>query len=126
MMNVKYYNDEGDEVEVTFPSVMVVCPECDGTSYVLCDGMRGAAYSAEEFCESFDEEEREQYFTRGGIYDQVCPVCKGKNVVPEVDEENLTPAQKIQYAEYRVSEENRARYEAEDRATMRAECGYRD
>jgi RecJ-like exonuclease len=125
-VTVKYYNDEGEEVETTFPSVMEVCTECNGEGFVLCEGMRGVAYSAEDFERDFDDEERQQYMTRGGIYDQVCPVCHGKNVVPIVDEERLTDNQKVEYNEYLASEEARLQSQAEDRATMRAECGYRE
>ena len=126
MITVKWYDEAGDEVESTFPSVMIVCPECEGTGFVLCEGMRGYAYSAEEFAESFDDDERAQYFTRGGIYDQKCPCCHGKNVIPIVNEERLTSDQKVEYDLYCESEEERLQGEAEDRATMRAECGYRD
>lgn len=70
-------NEETHEV----PGKYCVCPECEGTGYTLCDGMKGHAYTQEEFDEAFDEEAKEQYFTRGGIYDQPCKTCKGKNVV---------------------------------------------
>jgi hypothetical protein len=126
MMTVKFTNDDDQEIEVTFPSIMVVCHECQGEGSVLCEGMRGHAYSAEEFHESFDQDEAREYFTRGGIYDQTCPCCHGQNVVPEVNEKLLTATQKIQYEEYCQYQETCARYDAEDRATMRAECGYRE
>lgn len=126
MITVRYENDDGEEIALTFPSVMQVCSECQGEGYVLCEGMRGHAYSAEEFAESFDEEEAREYFTRGGMYDQVCPVCKGKNVIAEIDEETLTAVQKLEYEEFCQYEERRLQSEAEDRATMRAEYGYRE
>lgn len=117
-------NDEGEAETMDLPSIMEVCCDCEGHGSVLCDGMRGHAYSAEEFYESFDDEEdREAYFTRGGKYDVQCSTCKGKNVVPVVDEEHLTPEQKVFYKLYEEAQERRARYDAEDRATRRMESG---
>jgi hypothetical protein len=126
MITLKWYDDNGDEVESTFPSVNEVCYECQGDGFVLCEGMRGHAYSTEAFADSFDDEEQEQYFRRGGMYDQVCDVCHGKNVIPIVDEEHLTETQKVEYEAWLEYEGQRLQNEAEDRATMRAENGYRD
>jgi len=101
---------------------MEVCSECDGHGFVLAEGMRGYAYSQEEFEETFeDENDRHEYFRRGGIYDQQCPVCHGKNVVPVIDEEQIPDNLKAQYEEFQKADERRARYEAEDRATSRME-----
>lgn len=119
-------NDDGEEETMSLPAKMEVCPECQGSGFVLCEGMRGHAYSAEEFAESFDEEEAQEYFTRGGMYDTQCDHCHGQNVVPVVEEDRLTPAQKEFYQTYLDQESSKARMDAEDRATMRAECGYRD
>jgi len=124
MIEITYENDEGEEVSVELPSKMEVCDECNGETYVLREGMRGHAYSAEEFAESFDEEEQAEYFTRGGIYDEICPCCKGKNVIPVVDEEKLTPEQKVHFTAWEESEAQKARWNAEDARTMRMESGY--
>jgi RecJ-like exonuclease len=95
---------EGDiEEDVIFPAKMEVCSECEGTGYTLCDGMKGHVYSAEEFNDTFDDEDRAHYFTRGGKYDQVCQECKGKNVVPVIDEQSLSSEQKAQFARQWVS-----------------------
>ena len=125
-ITLTYENDENEEVVLVFPAVMEVCPECEGEGHVLCDGMRGHAYSAEEFYESFDEDERVEYFTRGGMYDQQCPLCHGKNVIPVVDEEHLTEHQKLEYEVWCEYDERRAMYDAQDRATRYAENGYRE
>lgn len=119
-------NDDGEEETMSLPTIMQVCHDCDGHGTTLCEGMRGHAYSAEEFAEEFDEEEREEYFRPGGMYDEQCRTCKGANVIPEVDEANLTPEQKTFYNQWAGASAGRARCRAEDRATMRAECGYRD
>lgn len=124
MIEVSYENDEGEEVTESLPSKKEVCPECDGDGYVLRGGMRGYAYSAEEFAESFDEEEAAEYFKRGGRYDEVCDCCHGKNVVAVVDESRLTEDQKVIFQAWTESQEEKARSEAEDRATRRGECGY--
>lgn len=121
-IDVSYETDEGEEIVLTFPSKNVVCPDCQGEGYVLCDGMRGHAYSMEEFYQEFDDEEdREAYFTRGGKYDQVCPTCKGKNVVAEIDEEHIPASMQEKYQEYLKHDEVRQREEAEYRAMCRAE-----
>jgi RecJ-like exonuclease len=85
-VNVKiYYGDT--ERELQLPGIKVVCERCDGEGYVLNPSIGEHAYSREEFDEAFPEDEdKEQYFKRGGIYDIVCPDCKGKNVVTVIDE----------------------------------------
>jgi hypothetical protein len=123
MLKVTYENDEGEEVELELPSKMEVCWDCEGHGTVLTEGMRNHAYSMEEFRESFDEEEAQEYFTRGGRYDVQCPTCHGANVMPVVDEEHIPENLKAQYAEYQKHEEQKARWDAEDRATRRMEDG---
>lgn len=122
-MKVTYENDEGEEIELELPSIMEVCWDCDGHGTVLTEGMRNHAYSVEEFRESFDEEEAQEYFTRGGMYDVQCPTCHGANVMPVVDEEHIPENLKAQYEEYEKSEHQKAQWDAEDRATMRMENG---
>lgn len=119
-------NDEGEEQEVTFPAKMEVCGECEGEGFVLNEGMRGHAYSSEEFEEYFDDEERAEYFKRGGRYDVQCPCCKGRNVVAVVDESKLSAEHKILFALYQEAEDQKAQFDRDDRATMRMECGYRE
>lgn len=126
MITITILNDDDSEEEHNLPSTNEVCGECGGDGFVLCEGMRGHAYSQEEFAESFDEEEAAEYFTRGGRYDQQCPCCKGKNVVPIVDEKRLTAEQKVLFERWNEQEEQKARWDSEDRATMRMECGYRE
>lgn len=125
-ITVTFQDEDGEEHSETFPCRMEVCDECHGEGYVLTEGMRGYAYSAEEFCEAFEPEEQEEYFRPGGRYDVTCPTCKGKNVVPVVDEEKLSTEQKKAYALYLESQDREAAYRAEERATRRAECGWRD
>lgn len=57
-----------------------VCGDCRGHGTHLAEGMRFHAYTEEEF-RDFSEEEREAYFTRGGMFDVTCGTCKGMRVV---------------------------------------------
>lgn len=93
-------NDEGEEETMDLPSIMEVCNDCDGHGSVLCEGMRGHAYSMEEFEESFDDEEDRE---------AECPTCKGKNVIAVVDEAHLTPEQQTFYKLYEEAQDRRAR-----------------
>ena len=120
-ITVTYITDRGEEIVLDLPAKNEVCHDCDGEGYVLCEGMRGYAYSAEEFCESFDAEERAEYFRPGGRYDVVCPTCKGKNVIAVVDEDNIPDSLKAQYEAYSEYAEEVARIDACDRATVAAE-----
>lgn len=126
-LTIKRTYFEGDEeIVLTLPAKMEVCGDCHGQGAVLCEGMRGYAYSAEEFAESFDDEEAEEYFTRGGRYDVACPTCNGANVVPVVDEDRVPSALAADYEAYQAYAEVCARADAEDRATRFAENGYRE
>ena len=80
-------NSRGIERAYELPSRFEVCDTCHGTGFELCEGMRGHAYSAEEFTESFDDEERAEYFRPGGCYDVTCSACHGRNVIAVVDED---------------------------------------
>jgi hypothetical protein len=115
-ITLTYLNDDDDEIELDLPYRMEVCGNCEGHGTVMNESMRNHAYSREEFEETFfEDEDREQYFKRGGIYDVVCTACHGKNVVPVVDEERLTEEQKAQYEIYLAYCRDLASYEAEVR-----------
>ena len=124
-ITITVFNDEDDsEVEYTFPAKNEVCDRCEGTGSILNPNIGNHAYSSEEFFEAFpDEEDREQYFKRGGIYDVECYDCKGKNVIKVVDEKRLNKEQKVIYEQY-CEQRYQARKDAEDDArTMRMENG---
>lgn len=114
-----------EESEHEFPTRFEVCDGCEGHGTHLCEGMRGHAYSAEEFDDSFDDEEREEYFRRGGRYDVTCSTCRGDRVMPVVDEKLLTPKQKALYKMWKRDERERRQGEADDRRTMFYENGGR-
>lgn len=70
------------------PACFEVCPGCDGHGTHLHPAIGEHAYSSDEFAEAFDsDEDRAQYFTRGGLYDVECSECDGKRVVLVVDHE---------------------------------------
>lgn len=85
--NFTLFDDEGDEFEVELPSKMEVCHRCEGHGTILNPSIGEHAYSSEEFNESFDDEEKEEYFRRGGRYDITCPTCSGNKVVEVIDDE---------------------------------------
>jgi len=121
---LKLYDEEGEEVEHTFPSINEVCPRCEGFGTHLTPSIGQHAYTQEEFYEAFsDEEDREQYFRRGGIYDVTCEECKGNKVIQVVDEDHLTEDQKKVYEEWQEQEEENAREDAADRRTRYYESG---
>lgn len=121
-----YWDPEAeDDIKVMLPACFEVCDDCEGHGTVLNATMRGHGYTTQEFNEAFDDEDREQYFRRGGKYDVVCPTCVGNRVVPAVDEANLTVAQRAEYEQVQMTESLRARARDEDERTMRAERGER-
>lgn len=123
-IELTWYDEEGEEVTHSFPSKNEVCPRCEGHGTHLTPSIGNHAYSMEEFYESFDDEEdREEYFKRGGRYDVTCEECHGKNVIEVVDEDKLSEEQKKLYAEYEESAEESARQDAEDRHTRWMEDG---
>jgi DnaJ-class molecular chaperone len=87
MIKFTIENDDGEEVVYELPSKMEVCSLCGGHGTHLMPGLQGHAFTREEFEDTFDDDEdREQYFTRGGRYDVTCQCCHGKNVIEVIDE----------------------------------------
>jgi hypothetical protein len=85
-IEIKSSDDRGNEITHTLPARFVVCSRCEGHGTHLTPSIGEHAYTAEEFAEAFsDEEQRVEYFKRGGIYDETCHDCKGVRVVLEVD-----------------------------------------
>lgn len=121
-INVTLWNDEGDEETHELPARFEVCTRCEGHGTHLNPAIGEHAYSVEEFNEAFDDEEsREQYFKRGGIYDVKCEECDGDRVVPVVDEARLTNDQKKVFAEFEKQEQENYEADEEARAEARME-----
>jgi hypothetical protein len=116
--------ETGEETTHELPARFEVCGRCEGHGTHLNPSIGNHAYTREEFEEAFDDEEsRENYFKRGGIYDVSCEECGGQRVIPELDYDALTPAQKEIADEYYDRLEQEARWDAEDRMTRRMESG---
>ena len=123
---LSYLDDEGEEVSAKFPARHAVCGDCEGHGCVLNPTMRAHAYTGEEFEEAFhDEEDRAQYLTHGGIYDVLCSTCRGKRVVPAVDESRLSAEQRYRYALCLAYASELELWRADDRRTARMERGER-
>lgn len=122
-IELTWCDEDGEEVEHSFPSKNEVCHRCEGYGTHLNPSIGNHAYSQEEFYESFDDEGREEYFKRGGIYDVQCEECKGNKVIEVVDESKLSEEQKKLYEEYCEHEEDMARMDEDDRRTRYYESG---
>lgn len=127
--DVTIENESGEEFTFVVPAKFQVCPRCQGHGYHLREAIGSYGYSREEFDEAFwDEEDRQEYFTRGGKYDVVCRTCNGARVEPVFDNQQI----KRKAAYDKEFEENfkllvdmerdAARYEAEVRAERRMEA----
>jgi RecJ-like exonuclease len=119
------YDDNDDIVLETLPAVYVVCHDCEGHGAVLNASMRYHAYSAEEFDDSFDDEDdRDAYFQRGGKYDVVCPTCKGARVILSVDEGRCGDGEnKAIWDRHCEFEGERSEQRRIDAQVYRMECG---
>jgi hypothetical protein len=116
-------DDTGDELECEVPGKFEVCPRCEGHGTHLNPAIGEHAYTPEEFHESFDDDEAEEYFRRGGIYDVTCEECGGARVVMVPDLERCNTEQRSWLEQHERDEEERARWDAADRRTMRMESG---
>lgn len=88
MIKFTAMDEDGEEVEYELPSKKAVCSRCEGHGTHLSPSIGEHCYSQEEFDESFStDEEKEEYFKRGGIYDVTCEQCGGKRVEDVVDED---------------------------------------
>lgn len=87
-ITITLHSTSGAEYTHDWPATRVVCHDCDGDGVVLHDAIRHHAYSAEEFRESFDDDEAAEYFKGGhGAYGVTCPTCHGARVLDELDED---------------------------------------
>ncbi len=108
-----YCNDDGEEIEHTFPSKFSVCPKCEGNGTHVNPSVDGHGITAEEWEREWDEESRENYFN--GVYDVTCYECKGLRVVNVIDEDRFSDKDKKIYKIYLEWEEERAQWRAIER-----------
>lgn len=122
-IKVTVENDDGEETTHELPARFEVCPTCEGHGTHLTPSIRDHAYSRDEFMEAFDDEEdRAQYFRRGGIYDVQCEECKGRRVVPVVAEDLVTTEQRPILDLWARQEQSRLDYERETTAERQMEA----
>lgn len=114
-------DEDGNEVEHKLPAKYEVCHRCQGEGTHVNPNVDGHGITAEEWERDWDDESREAYFE--GRYDVPCEECDGDRVVAVVDEEHLTDAQKVTFAEWQEHQEQVARWDYEDRMTRRGESG---
>ena len=118
-MKVTILDVHGNECEEELPSYRIVCPRCEGYGTHLNPSMASHAYSATEFDESFDDEQKDQYFKRGGRYDVQCEECQGEKVIDVPDEDACTTVEKKEilkaWKKYQRELDNMAREEAHER-----------
>jgi DnaJ-class molecular chaperone len=115
-------NDDCEGHEHELPAKNAVCNDCEGFGMVLNPSMRGHCYTQEEFNE-FSEDEREAYFTRGGMYDVECPTCKGNKVILVIDRDGLRKDHAAIVKRYDADVNQRAREAREEAAILRMESG---
>jgi hypothetical protein len=112
-------DDFVEEQTITLPVKMEVCDRCQGHGTHLTPSIGEHAYSTHAFNEAFPEDEdRQEYFRRGGRYDVQCLTCKGANVIAVVDEDacKFNPAYKRDLVLYNAHMEAKAFCDAEDRS----------
>lgn len=101
------------EADVDLPTKVEVCDRCQGKGTHTNPSIDGNGISAEEFDE--DPDFAEDYLS--GVYDIICEVCNGRNVVEIVDESRIPQEYKKQYE---ATEKARHEFEAEEAAHRRA------
>lgn len=74
-------NSYGVESTYQIPARYDVCDRCHGHGTHLHPAIGEHAYTPDEFRETFDDEEAEDYSKRGGRYDVPCETCGGARVV---------------------------------------------
>jgi RecJ-like exonuclease len=105
--------------EISLPVKMVECSLCYGKGSVLREGLRGECFTSSDIAE--DPEFFEDMMD--GAFDQTCPDCKGCGKVQAVDEEALTPKQRLLFDAMQEEEEARLAEEAAYYYERRAELG---
>lgn len=92
---ITHEDDDGDEHEVEVPIRFEVCGTCDGRGQHVNPGVDAHGITESEMYELGPDFERD-YFS--GVYDVTCYDCKGKRVVPVVDDRRLTLEQAVAWA----------------------------
>ena len=93
MKYMLFENDEDCELEIDLPSKIIVCKRCRGKGTHTNPNIDGNGISPEEFIENPGF--KEDYLS--GVYDVLCSVCQGRNVLEVVDEDNIPEKYKARY-----------------------------
>ncbi len=120
-MTITVHDDNGEPVKHELPARNEVCPRCQGTG-VHDPKEFSSGFTREDFDE--DPDFAEAYMK--GHYDVQCEECKGRNVIPVVCEDSLTPAQRVIFDAWEKEQHEAARDRAADAYTRRMENGGRD
>lgn len=91
------------EVEVEVGTRNTLCEECDGEGKV--NRFRHDAFTLSDFDGDVEDMHTFCEDNSRGLYDVVCPECKGKKVVKAPDLSELTPEQKVGYYAQQEREE---------------------
>lgn len=114
MPSLKIEDSEGDEHEM--PAEHVQCWRCHGKGMITNPSI--GAITGDEWERDWDEDERANYLR--GVYDVHCTACDGKGTLLEVDEAQLTAAQRAIYEDWQESERIRNEPDWEQIAERRA------
>lgn len=96
---VLQHNEEGEEIEKSFPAKYKVCGTCDGKGKHVNPSIDSHGLSREDF--DNDPDFAEDYFS--GCYDVPCNECHGNRVTPEIDMDSLSPEDK-KFVENEISD----------------------
>lgn len=115
-------DNEGNEAEWKLPAKFEICTRCRGEGKHVNPNVDGRGISAEEWENEWDEDSREGYLS--GRYDVPCEAgCRdGKILVPDVPTHAPQDLKDL-LADYEERQDQRARWDAEDRHTRRMESG---
>lgn len=114
-------DEDGNEIEHCLPAKNDVCPRCGGYGKHTNPNIDGNGITESEWSE-WDIEEKESYLN--GVYDVICTVCNGNNVVLVTDEAAMNAEQKELYELWLMKQRERAEYDRICYDEMKAERFY--
>jgi hypothetical protein len=88
-------DDDGNDIEIEFPTRWEVCDDCGGEGSHIHESMRILTCAGTE---DWDHEDWDNF--RSGVYDVTCDTCGGRLVVRVVDD--LAACRREQEAELRA------------------------
>lgn len=111
-----------EETEHTIPARYAICGRCRGKGSHVNPNIDGNGITADEWNgPDWDDESREMYMSGG--YDVACDAGCENGKVLEPDVEHASPEVKALVALWQDQQNERARWDAEDRRTRMMESG---